>query len=90
MSAGVQLEGIDYFIMGFLTERGLDIGAHEAISTISLDTLLTQTGDPAFSQTNSYINLTSTNGSDHVASAGRERDELSIEAEVLLGKVERG
>lgn len=75
---------------GELTKRSIDVCSNQAISTISFNTLLAKTGDPSLRQTDGYINLTGTNGRDHVTCSGREGDESGIETVVLLSEEERG
>lgn len=71
-----------------LTERRLYIGAHHFVSAVTRCVLLAQAGDPSLGQTNADIDLARSKGCDHVAGARRERDQVCIEAKVLLCEVD--
>lgn len=73
------------------TERCLDISANNLVASVLVTRLLSlaQAGDPALSETDTDVDLSTAQGCDHMASARGKGDELGIQAIVLLCEVDR-
>lgn len=72
------------------TERRLNIGAHNAIAGITRLILLAKPGNPRLCEPDANVDLAGPNCRDHMARPRREWDELRVEAEVLVRKMEGG